>query len=108
MARPEATEHATRQAEGKGIETADKPSRGHTRLAKPTFGRWAPKARGRPQQRPANAAESRERQEFAFEAAVRMPDGFLQQELWERLGVPVKEAAGMADQALGSSKSQNG
>ena len=37
-------------------------------------------------------AELRERQEFAFEAAVRMRDRFLQQEVWERLGVPVSEA----------------
>ena len=33
-----------------------------------------------------------ERQEFAFEAAVRMRDRFLMQEVWEREGVPVKEA----------------
>ncbi len=32
-------------------------------------------------------AEIRERQEFAFEAAVRMRDRFLQQEVWERLGI---------------------
>jgi hypothetical protein len=32
-------------------------------------------------------AEMRERQEFAFEAAVRMRDRFLQQEVWDRLGV---------------------
>jgi hypothetical protein len=32
-------------------------------------------------------AEIRERQEFAFEAALRMRDRFLQQETWERLGV---------------------
>ena len=37
-------------------------------------------------------AEMRERQEFAFEAAVRMRDRFLQQEVWERMGVDVKEA----------------
>jgi hypothetical protein len=37
-------------------------------------------------------AEIRERQEFAFEAAVRMRDRFLQQEVWERMGVPVHEA----------------
>src|SRR5262245_22102134 len=37
-------------------------------------------------------AELRERQEFAFEAAVRMRDRMLQQEVWERMGVPVKEA----------------
>jgi hypothetical protein len=39
--------------------------------------------------------EMRERQEFAFEAAVRMRDRFLQQEVWERLGVPVKESVQM-------------
>ena len=39
-----------------------------------------------------SAAELQERQEFAFEAAVRMRDRFLQQETWERLGVDVKEA----------------
>jgi hypothetical protein len=32
-------------------------------------------------------AELRERQEFAFEAAVRMRDRFLQQEVWDRMGV---------------------
>jgi hypothetical protein len=37
-----------------------------------------------------NAAELRERQEFAFEAAVRMRDRFLQQEVWERMGIDVK------------------
>jgi hypothetical protein len=37
-------------------------------------------------------AELQERKEFAFEAAVRMRDRFIQQEVWERLGVPVKEA----------------
>ncbi|MBI2705103.1 MAG: ferritin-like domain-containing protein [Actinobacteria bacterium] len=36
--------------------------------------------------------ELRERQEFAFEAAVRMRDRLLQQEVWERVGVPAKEA----------------
>ncbi len=36
--------------------------------------------------------EIRERQEFAYEAAVRMRDRFLQQEVWERMGVDVKEA----------------
>jgi hypothetical protein len=39
-----------------------------------------------------SAKEIRERQEFAFEAAVRMRDRFLQQEVWERMGVDVKEA----------------
>jgi hypothetical protein len=38
------------------------------------------------------AAEVRERQEFAFEAAVRMRDRFLQQEVWDRMGIDVKEA----------------
>jgi hypothetical protein len=37
-------------------------------------------------------AEIFERQQFAFEAAVRMRDRFLQQEVWERMDVPVKEA----------------
>jgi hypothetical protein len=35
-------------------------------------------------------AEMGERQEFAFEAAVRMRDRFLQQEVWERMGVDVR------------------
>jgi hypothetical protein len=35
--------------------------------------------------------EIRERQEFAFEAAVRMRDRFLQQEVWERMGVPPRD-----------------
>ncbi len=39
-----------------------------------------------------DSKEIRERQEFAFEAAVRMRDRFLQQEVWERMGVDVKEA----------------
>jgi hypothetical protein len=32
-------------------------------------------------------AEILERQEFAFEAAVRMRDRFLQQEVWDRMGI---------------------
>jgi hypothetical protein len=35
--------------------------------------------------------EIRERQEFAFEAAVRMRDRFLQQEIWDRFGIPPKD-----------------
>jgi hypothetical protein len=48
-------------------------------------------------------AEIRERQEFAFEAAVRMRDRFLQQEVWDRMGVDVKEALTlvMADDTRG-------
>src|SRR4051794_21173478 len=46
-----------------------------------------------------SAAELVERQEFAFEAAVRMRDRFLQQEVWERLGIPVKEAVALTMQA---------
>ncbi|MEA3018785.1 MAG: hypothetical protein QOI47_309, partial [Actinomycetota bacterium] len=38
-----------------------------------------------------NAAELRERQEFAFEAAVRMRDRFLQQEVWDRMGLDVQD-----------------
>jgi hypothetical protein len=44
-------------------------------------------------------AEIRERQEFAFEAAVRMRDRFLQQEVFERLGIDVKEAVKIVMQA---------
>src|SRR5690606_12291093 len=36
-------------------------------------------------------AELRERQEFAFEAALRMRDRFLQQEVWERIGMKPAE-----------------
>ena len=46
-----------------------------------------------------SAAEIRERQEFAFEAAVRMRDRFLQQEVWERMGVDVKKAVSFMMQA---------
>jgi hypothetical protein len=35
-------------------------------------------------------SELRDRQEFAFEAAVRMRDRFLQQEVWERMGIDAK------------------
>ena len=38
-------------------------------------------------------AEIKDRQEFAFEASVRMRDRFLQQEVWDRMGVNVKEIA---------------
>jgi hypothetical protein len=38
-------------------------------------------------------AELRERQEFAFEAAVRMRDRFLQQEVWEKLGIDGRQVA---------------
>jgi hypothetical protein len=46
-----------------------------------------------------NAAELRERQEFAFEAAVRMRDRFLQQEVWERMGLNVKDVLPMVMQS---------
>ncbi|MEM9040583.1 MAG: ferritin-like domain-containing protein, partial [Actinomycetota bacterium] len=36
-------------------------------------------------------AELKERQEFTFEAAVRMRDRFLSQEVWERMGVAPKD-----------------
>jgi hypothetical protein len=42
-----------------------------------------------------DAAEIRERQEFAFEAAVRMRDRFLQQEVWDRMGVDVRQAVAL-------------
>jgi hypothetical protein len=36
-------------------------------------------------------AEMKDRQEFAFEAAVRMRDRFMQQEVWERMGVNTRD-----------------
>ncbi|MFP5254927.1 MAG: ferritin-like domain-containing protein [Acidimicrobiia bacterium] len=44
-------------------------------------------------------AEMLERQEFAFEAAVRMRDRFLQQEVWDRMGIDPKVAAKLVLQA---------
>ncbi len=38
-----------------------------------------------------SAAEIRDRQVFAFEAALRMRDRFLAQEVWERMGVPSRK-----------------
>ena len=35
-------------------------------------------------------AELKERQEFTFEAAVRMRDRFMAQEVWEKIGIPVR------------------
>jgi hypothetical protein len=46
-----------------------------------------------------SAAELRERQEFAFEAAVRMRDRFLQQEVWERMGCDVRKTTKVLLQA---------
>ena len=46
-----------------------------------------------------SGAEIRERQEFAFEAAVRMRDRFLQQEVFEHFGVNVKDAVHIVMQA---------
>jgi hypothetical protein len=43
-------------------------------------------------------AEMQDRQEFAYEAAVRMRDRFLQQEVWERMGVDVKKAVHLFNQ----------
>ena len=42
-------------------------------------------------------AEMLERQEFAFEAAVRMRDRFLQQEVWERMGAQAQGGLPAAD-----------
>jgi hypothetical protein len=42
-------------------------------------------------------AELLDRQEFAFEAAVRMRDRFLQQEVWERMGVDIRQAVHLFD-----------
>ncbi len=38
-------------------------------------------------------AEIKERQEFAFEASVRMRDRFLQQEVWDRMGIDTRVMA---------------
>jgi hypothetical protein len=38
-----------------------------------------------------SAAELRERQEFAFEAAIRMKDRLVMQEVWERMEVPTSD-----------------
>jgi hypothetical protein len=46
-----------------------------------------------------SGSEIRERQEFAFEAAVRMRDRFLQQEVFEHFGVNVKDAVHIVMQA---------
>jgi hypothetical protein len=46
-------------------------------------------------------AELRERQEFAFEAAVRMRDRFLQQEVWDRMGIKPAEILPMVLQDPG-------
>ena len=46
-----------------------------------------------------SATELRERQEFAFEAAVRMRDRFLQQEVWDRMGIDPKIAVPLVLQA---------
>lgn len=40
-------------------------------------------------------AEMKDRQEFAFEASIRMRDRFLQQEVWERMGVRPKDVVPM-------------
>ena len=39
--------------------------------------------------------DARERQEFAFEAAVRMRDRFLQQEVWDRMGLDAKRGGAL-------------
>lgn len=46
-------------------------------------------------------AEIFERQQFAFEAAVHMRDRFLQQEIWEDMGMPVRESVELFLQSPG-------
>jgi len=46
-----------------------------------------------------SASELRERQEFAFEAAIRMKDRMLMQEMWERLEVPQADVLKIVSQA---------
>ena len=43
-----------------------------------------------------SAAELRERQEFAFEAAIRMKDRMVMQEVWERMEVPTADVIKIA------------
>src|SRR4051794_29660041 len=52
-------------------------------------------------------AEMQDRVEFTFEAAVRMRDRFLQQEVWDRMGVPVKDALTLVMQDEGRQVFQN-
>jgi hypothetical protein len=52
-------------------------------------------------------AEMQDRVEFTFEAAVRMRDRFLQQEVWDRMGVPVKDALQLVMQDDGRQMFQN-
>ena len=46
-----------------------------------------------------SAAEIEERQQFAYEATIRMRDRFVMQEVWDRLGIPVAEATRLVAQA---------
>ena len=46
-----------------------------------------------------SSAELRERQEFAFEAAIRMKDRLIMQEVWERLEVPKADVVKVYSQA---------
>jgi hypothetical protein len=46
-----------------------------------------------------STAELRDRQEFAFEAAVRMKDRLIMQEVWDRLGVPPADVVKVMSQA---------
>jgi hypothetical protein len=46
-----------------------------------------------------SASELRERQEFAFEAAIRMKDRMVMQEVWDRLGVPKQDVMQIVRQA---------
>jgi hypothetical protein len=45
--------------------------------------------------------EIRERQEFAFEAAIRMRDRFLQQEVWERMEINPRDVLPLVQQDPG-------
>lgn len=51
-----------------------------------------------------SAPEIRDRQEFAFEAALRMRDRFLQQEVWEHMGVDTHKMVGLLLDAPEESK----
>ena len=54
-----------------------------------------------------SAAELRERQEFAFEAAVRMQDRLVMQEVWERMGVPTADVIKVMQAAPSATSSRS-
>ena len=54
-----------------------------------------------------NASELRERQEFAFEAAIRMKDRMVMQEVWEHMEVPTSDVLKIMQAAPGATTSRS-